>query len=142
MSAICPQQFPYEAIAAFLLGKTVKAALCNGGVLAYLDSAFKAPGALKAAELSSGSGYTAGGIDVNAVVAVDDVNNKVTISVDNPVWNASGGNLVADTCVFYIDDTDALILKQVGFGSSQICYDGYPMEVVVEDGILVEYQQS
>lgn len=89
-------------------------------------------------ELSTGSGYTAGGVAVTPTVSDVDASNSVTYDTTDPSWTASGGPIGPFRYAIWYDDTHAndLLIYLFDFGSNQTGNDGATIKVTVATGGL------
>lgn len=83
-------------------------------------------------ELSTASGYTAGGATLTSV-AVTRSSGTVKFDADDVTWTASGGSLVARYLVVYADGaTDRLL--------GYILLDDTPADITVNPGVVLTIQ--
>ena len=104
---------------------TFKIALMQSGFV-YNRVTHGAYADCSASELSTGSGYTAGGFTLTGVsLTQDDTNNQGKVTWNNAAWTASGGSIVASGAIIY-DDSHAsdVIVGYIDFNGDQTTLDG------------------
>lgn len=83
---------------------------------------------VQAAELSGGSGYTAGGETMvkDGSLTEDDTNDKAYLEWVDVQWDASGGSIGATGAAIVYDDTtaDDTVVGCIDFGSDYTIPDG------------------
>lgn len=119
-----PNEMKYNVLYALLNGKTVRAALMQGGFTFDPDTHGQYAD-VSASEVANGNGYTTGGIALTGLaISQDNVNNRARATWSNGIITASGGALEAAGAIIYIDDTDDYILEYIDFGGNQTILDG------------------
>jgi len=91
-------------------------------------------------EISSGSGYTAGGETLTTVaVSIDASADQVDIDADNVTWTASGGTIPETGSAVIYNDTHAskTVVMCIDFGADYITTDGKLFQINFSNGLAV-----
>jgi len=145
MSDIIPQNFITQQATKVIdfSNDTIKCILCSGTYDEAVLRDVKEYYELSAYEITSGNGYTVGGIDVTGTSALtDDTNNRTAYYADNIELLASGGNIsnVRFGAMYDITGSNTVVYF-FDFESDRDILDGSNLIINTDDtGFIKAYQ--